>query len=460
MNVSIVGTGYVGLTLAATLATVGHKVYCIDIDESKINTIKSGKSFFYEPGLDYFVKTGIESGNLNPTTKYEEAIPDSEIAIICVGTPTTDNGDVDIRYVHQATNQIAALMKDGLIIVQKSTVPVGTGRTMEQILEKSNKKFSVVSCPEFLAEGTAVIDTLEVDRFVVGGDDESAKQTVIQLFKSIDDYAKSVDFSKFDEFASIYSSSNYQKRKTDFKDKVISIGLESAELIKVTANAFLATKISFANSISRLCDISKANVIEVLDGIGRDERIGRSFLYAGLGWGGGCFPKDTAGLLNYAKKNNFDFPVLQGAIKTNDDQIEYTFQKVKSILKNEFTGKTISILGLSFKPGTSDVRMSPAIRLIKKLVDFDCTIKAYDPRAVEEAKKELIYPNVIFSDSIEECTKSSDLLILATEWPEFVNYDYSSLLPSLSNAVIFDARNRLNRKTLESLGYQYFSLGK
>ena len=277
MVISIIGTGYVGLTTAAILATIGHKVYCVDVNKNKLNIIKTGKSFFYEPGLDYFIKKGIESGNLIPTLSYKESVPTSEIAMICVGTPTLENMEVDLTYIFQATQNIGKYMKDDLIIIQKSTVPVGTGREMEKQLKTFNKNFSIVSCPEFLSEATAVIDTLEVNRFVVGGDSYEAKKKVIKCFKTIDDYAKTISFNNFNEYANLYRKDNYKARRVDFKKKVISIGLESAELIKVTANAFLATKISFANSIARLCDFTGANIDEVMEGIGRDDRIVQSF---------------------------------------------------------------------------------------------------------------------------------------------------------------------------------------
>ena len=459
MVISIIGAGYVGLTTSAVLAATGHKVYCIDVDSKKIETIKSGKSFFFEPGLDYFVKKGIDSGNLIPTLSYEESIPESEMIMICVGTPTNKDLEVDISYVIQATELVGKYMKDETIIIQKSTVPVGTGRKMEKILKTFKKEFYLVSCPEFLSEGTAVLDTLEVNRYVIGGDNIGAKNKVAKLFKTVDDYAKTIDFNQFSEYANLYRNEDYQSRKTPFAKKVLSISLESAELIKVTANAFLATKISFANSIARLCDVTGANIDEVMDGIGRDDRIGRSFLYAGLGWGGGCFPKDTAGLVSFSKKNDFDFPLLAGAIKTNFEQIDYVLEIIKDNLKGNFSQKVVAVLGLSFKPGTSDIRMSPALSLIKKMSNLKIKIKTFDPKAMDEVKEELNLKDVYYGKDVYDALEGADIIVLVTQWPEFKSIDFSKIRQVKKTQVLIDGRNLFNRKKIESLGFKYIGIG-
>ena len=462
MIISVIGTGYVGLTTGAILAAVGHKVYCVDIDAHKLEVIRSGRSFFYEPGLDFFVAQGIKTNKLIPTLSYKEAISQSEIAMICVGTPTKENMEVDVSYVMDATKEIGKNMKDGMIIIQKSTVPVGTGREMEKLLQGFNKKFNLVSCPEFLSEGTAVIDTLNVNRFVVGGDNENAKKKVIKLFKTIDDYARTIDLKEYSEYENLFKTKGSGTRNVSFSQKVLSISLESAELIKVTANAFLATKISFANSIARLCDVTGANIDEVMEGIGRDERIGRSFLYAGLGWGGGCFPKDTMGLVSFSKKNNFDFPLLSGAIKTNSEQINYIAKIINKINPNKKHPENcnIAVLGLAFKPGTSDVRISPPIALIKELSKDNKHITVYDPQATEEAKKELKNIPISYADSSIQCCANADIIILATQWPEFVKMDFTKIRDNKKEQFIIDARNSLNRGKLESLGFHYIGIGR
>jgi UDPglucose 6-dehydrogenase len=322
-----------------------------------------------------------------------------------------------------------------------------------------------------------------VNRFVAGGDDENAKDKVIKLFKTVDDYAKEINLEDFSEFAGLYQNIDYQNREIPFSKKVLSISLESAELIKVTANAFLATKISFANSIARLCDVTGANIDEVMDGIGRDERIGRSFLYAGLGWGGGCFPKDTAGLLSFSKKNNFDFPMLAGVIKTNFEQVDFVADIVTNIIKNDIGQDpekvTISVLGLSFKPGTSDIRMSPPISLIKKLLTGTrATIKVFDPKAMEEAHKEFndgkssktdgkkseanidLNRKVVFCADAYSALQDTDIVIIGTQWPEFKKIDFARIRDKSKDQYFIDARNLYSKKIIEDLGFKYKGIGR
>ncbi|MDD3646981.1 MAG: UDP-glucose/GDP-mannose dehydrogenase family protein [Candidatus Dojkabacteria bacterium] len=461
MTVSIVGTGYVGLTTGAVLAAAGNKVYCIDVDAKKIETIQSGKSHFYEPGLDKLIAEGIKSKKLIPTTRYRNAIPYSDIAIICVGTPSKGDGSVDLSYIYSAGISIHQYMKDELVIAQKSTVPVGTGRKLERILRNGNKskKFNVVSCPEFLAEGSAVFDTLNMDRIVVGGDSEKAKQKMITLLESIDKFSSKINTKELTKYSTVYKNKVIYHNKTPFKDRVISVGLESAELIKVTANAFLTTKISFANSIARICDQTGADILEVMEGVGRDERIGKAFLYAGLGWGGGCFPKDTAGLIYHADEVGFDFKILKAVVDLNNSQVLYVIRKVHKILGADLEGKKISVLGLSFKPGTSDVRISPSIRLVNNLIRKGAKVTVYDPKALQEAKAD-IDGSVHYANNVDEAVKGSELAILATDWPELVDIDFKKLKKIFKRPNLLDARNKWDKEQAIKFGYKYFGIGR
>ncbi|MBN2101028.1 UDP-glucose/GDP-mannose dehydrogenase family protein [Candidatus Dojkabacteria bacterium] len=459
MNISIVGTGYVGLTTGALLAAAGNKVYCIDVDPNKINVVKKGKSHFYEQGLDQFVKKTVDEGSLIPTLSYEKSIPDSEVAIICVGTPSKGDGSVDLSYVYNSTESIARNMKNGTIIVQKSTVPVGTGRRLQKIISRVGKKGSVVSCPEFLAEGSAVFDSLNMDRFVIGSESEPAKQKVIKLFQSLDDYSRTLDLESFDEFATIYNKKLSKFTDIPFEDRIYSMSLESAELVKVSANSFLTTKISFANSIAKICDKVGADINEVMDGIGADHRIGRAFLYAGLGWGGGCFPKDTAGLVYSAEEQGVDFKLLKSVVDVNNAQILYVVRKAKEMLKGELENKIITVLGLSFKPGTSDIRISPSIKLVKNLTYNHAKIRVYDPKAMENTEQEL-NNDVYFAKDIEDALRGTELAILATEWPEFIEMDFSSLKKFFKTPNLLDARNRWPKEKVKKLGFSYSGIGR
>ncbi len=461
MNTTIVGTGYVGLTTGALLACAGHKVYCLDIDKEKLDVIRSGRSYFYEPGLDTFVKEGIETGNLIPTDSYQDSIPNSEIAIISVGTPSKEDGSTDLSYIESAFDSIAQHMNENLIIVQKSTVPVGTGENMiQRVKEKSNKNFELVSCPEFLSEGTAVFDTLNIDRFVVGGKSDVAKKKVISLFKSIDDLAKETDLDQLSEFSSIYRNKVEKYIDKDFAERVISMDLESAEMVKVTANSFLAMKISFANSIARICDLTGADVTKVMEAVGEDERIGKSFLYAGLGWGGGCFPKDVSGLYQFAEQKGFDFGLLKQTQKVNAQQVRFASKKVEDIIsQNNIEDPVVGILGLAFKPGTSDVRESQSIKLANKLAKQDYQVRVSDPQSIEESRGKLD-PKISIYDKVEDLIYGVDILILGTDWPVYTNLDFEKYQDKFRNKYLIDGRNRWDKTKLKKLGFVYKGVGK
>lgn len=459
MNISIVGTGYVGLTTGVLLALAGNKVFCIDVDKKKLEIIKSGKSFFYEPGLDSLVKKAINNKKLIPTLSYEESIPESDVVIIAVGTPSNPDGSVDLSFIFSALESIAKNMTKKIIVVQKSTVPVGTGRKIEEFFKSRDKEVDVVSCPEFLSEGSAVIDSINMDRFIVGGDSDNAKQKIAKLFQGIDELNKELDIEDYLEYASIYKKKHQLFFETPFKDRVIFMDLESAEMVKVTANAFLAMKISFANSIARICDRSGADINQVMDGIGMDHRINRAFLYAGLGWGGGCFPKDTAGLIKFADENGFDFNILKAVVESNSDQINFVTQKAKDILNHNLNGKTIAVLGLAFKPGTSDIRSSLSIKLVQNLLQFNAKLRVIDPKAQEGARS-MLGDTVHYGKNIEDTLKDAELIILATEWPEFVELDFSRYRNILKSNKILDARNKLDKKKLVKQGFEYYGIGR
>lgn len=458
--ISIIGTGYVGLTTAAVLANAGYKVYTIDIDEDKINTIKKGKSYFYEVGLDKFVKRGIESGNLIPTTSYKESIPNSTIVFSCVGTPDKEDGSPNLDFIYAAAESFSKYAKNGVIYVQKSTVPVGTGKALMKFIKEKNPelKLSYVSNPEFLAESSALFDTLNMDRIVVGGDDKESIERVVGLYRSIDKLSSETNLEEIAEFAGTYKNKVEKFANGNFEDRVVRTSLESAELIKVTANACLALKISFANSIALLCDKTGADVNEVMDGVGMDHRIGRAFLYAGLGWGGGCFPKDVSGLISVSEEYDVDPKIMKAAVWTNDEMSEFVVGKLKEKFKT-LDKLSIAVLGLAFKPGTSDVRKSPSIKLANKLVGVGIKVRAYDPEAMEEARQKL-NEKVGLLESLEDVVRDADVIILATEWPEFINADYGKIKELMKGNLIIDARNRFDKEALKEMGFEYVGVGR
>lgn len=452
--ITVVGAGYVGVTTASVLANSGYKTYLLDTDENKINKLKSKQAPFYEAGLDDFIDRGITIGNLIPTVSYEEAIQNSSIVFICVGTPSDEDGASNLSYVFNSIETIIKTTTHDLILVQKSTVPVETGKNIKKIIKENNSrqlKINLISCPEFLREASAVFDTLFFDRLVISNEDKESTDRVIDLYKNIDSFSKIVDYQKLSGYAFSNRNKKYIETLPKFEDRIIKTeAIESAELIKVTANSFLALKISFANNVARLCDKVGANSTEVMDGIGHDNRIGRSFLYPGLGFSGGCFPKDISGMINTANEHEVRFGILEEVIDINRGQINIATNKIKELI-GDLENKTITILGLSFKPGTSDIRKAQSIYLIKRLLKQGAIIKAFDPRAINEAKKELNDKNLTYTDSIESACENSNCIVIATEWNEFINFDYSTL--QCRNVV--DCRNCLNKKALEEKGFNY-----
>lgn len=460
MNISIIGTGYLGLTTGAVLAASGHTVYCVDINPEVIEKVKAGIPHFYEPGLEELVKEQVlNTKRLIPTLDYTEAIPNSDISFICVDTPSDEDGNLSTRAAEAASKTIAKNMNDEHIIVMKSTVPVGTEIKIKNLIkETTSTNFYYASNPEFLSEGASVIMTFLPDHLVIGSDNDEIFNKIYSLFEQVDEYAReNVDLSLNTINETYRSKFDFKK---PFKERVVRTSIPSAELIKVTANSFLAMKISFANAIARVADKTGANVNEVMTGIGADPRIGRDFLYAGLGWGGGCFPKDVKGLIKNAKDVGFDFNLLKEVENINEEQVEYVSEKAQKIFNKETKNKTVSVLGLSFKPGTNDIRVSPSIRLVRELSNYFHTVKVFDPKANNEAKEELNeLDNIVYAQSVKEVSEKSDLIILATDWPEFITLDLSTIKNLVNSPNILDARNRWNQNKIESLGFNYSGIG-
>jgi UDPglucose 6-dehydrogenase len=450
LNISVIGSGYVGTTLSAILANAGYHTFALDIDQHKVDVINSGKSFFYEVGLDQLIANSINSGSLKATTDYESAIANSQVIFLSVGTPDNPDGSPDLSYVFGAVQTAIPFLQDGVIFAQRSTVPVGTGKQIIALIktQRPELKFSYVSNPEFLAESSAVLDSLKPSRVVIGSDDESAIKTMQSIYTAINHFATTLNMADYTEFAAIYNTESH-----DIPLKFIVTKMESAEMIKVSANAFLALKISYANSIAKLSDAFGADITEVMDGIGADKRIGRSFLYAGLGYGGGCFPKDVSGLKATFESQGLTAPILAGQTEVNDSMADYVISKIDKLMNID----TIAVLGLAFKPGTSDCRKSPAIKLVNKLLHKFPTVKVFDPMAMVEAKQ-TVSSRAVFTNSTAECIQDADLVILATEWPEFANFDWSTA--QLKQKNIIDARNRLDKHRLQALGYNYQGIGR
>ena len=427
-KITIIGTGYVGLTTGVCLAYLGHKVICVDKDLAKIEKLKKAIIPIYEPGLAAILKQ--HKKNIRFTTNLKEAVKESEVIFMAVGTPSRKDGSIDMSQFKEATRSIAKLLNDYKIIVNKSTVPVGTGSWTEQEIKKYYKKdFSVVSNPEFLREGSALKDFLEPDRIVIGVDDNKAKAIMLD----------------------IYSSIKAPKLTTDVK---------SAEMIKYAANAFLATKISFINEIANICEKTGSDVKKISEGIGLDKRIGHKFLDAGIGYGGSCFPKDIDGLISIANDHKYDFKLLNAVVGVNANQQKIFIQKIKEAIKKA-KGNTVCIWGLSFKPNTDDIRKSPAVEVIKQLQKADCRIQAYDPIAVENTKKELLNKkNIKFCQSALEAAKNADVLALLTEWPEFSELDLKKVKSLMRNHYFLDGRNQFEPREMEEIGFCYKGIGR
>ena len=444
-TVTVLGAGYVGLTTAALLSSAGYTVYIVEPNQERLSAIRKGRSFFYEQGLDPIIKSGVENKRLLPTSSYEDSVSKSSLIFSAVGTPDLPDGSSNLTYVLQAANQAAALMKPGSIFIQKSTVPVGTGRKIQDQFEKRVNNVSYVSNPEFLREGTALYDTLYFDRVVVGGDNTKANDEILSVYRNLE--SNRADIAKNAGVTPLARTGDY-----------VSVSLESAELIKVTSNAFLALKISFSNSIALLSDSVGADIVEVMDAVGADERIGRAFLNAGRGYGGGCFPKDVSGLIASGHDHGVNLSIMQSVHDINLSMPAYVIEKLLTKV-GTLEGKSVAVLGLSFKPGTSDARKSPGVTIANLLIEQGVRVKAFDPKAIEEARQ-LLHESVILTDSWQAASKGSDVIIVATAWDEFVSITAREYKDQSSGAVVFDAVNALDKSALQTGGVGYIGVGR
>lgn len=435
MKIIVVGTGYVGLVTGACLADVGISVTCVDINQEKIKALKNGEIPIYEPGLDKIVERNIKAQRLNFTTHLSENIQDANAIFIAVGTPPDKEGNADLQYVKAVAKEIGENMQDYLVVVTKSTVPVGTSqlikKTIEEQLEKRNSpiEFDVASNPEFLKEGAAIDDFMKPDRVVIGVENDRAKNMLEKIYKP-------------------FQLNGY---------RIIYMDVTSAELTKYTANAMLATRISFMNDIANICEKVGANINQIRAGIGADPRIGKKFLYAGLGYGGSCFPKDVKALIKTGEELNHPLRILQAVDDVNQDQKRVLFHKISKAFKN-LKGKTIAVWGLSFKPNTDDLREAPAIDLIHDLVKSGVRVRAVDPVAAHEAKK-ILPAEVEYCEDVYTSAQGADAIALVTEWNQFRFPNWGKLKKMMNDSHIFDGRNIYDLELIESKGFTYHGIG-
>jgi UDPglucose 6-dehydrogenase len=446
-TITILGTGYVGLTTAALFAAAGMKTYVVDPNPGRLESVRNGKSFFYEEGLDPVIAGGVEKGLLIPTPSYEESVPNSDFVISSVGTPDNPDGSSNLSYIFAAATEAAKYLKPEAIYVQKSTVPVGTGSKVKELFAKADVSAAYVSNPEFLRESTALRDSLWFDRIVVGGDNSEALEKVMSVYRIVE--------KARDDIAALAGIEPPEQQPVG---RYITVNLESAELIKVVSNAFLALKISFANSIAVLADKVGADVVEVMDAVGADTRIGRSFLNAGRGYGGGCFPKDVSGLIAAGLEQGVNLEIMRAAQAINETMPGYIVEKLQDALGGSLNGRTIAVLGLAFKAGTSDARRSPGVAFANSLARGGAHVVAFDPQANEEAAPMLKDTKV--ASTIEEAIEGADAVIVATDWPEFLAYTPQQYAAKLSGKIFVDAMNRFDIPAVTAAGLQYTGVGR
>ncbi len=429
-KICVIGTGYVGLVTGTCFADLGNEVICLDIDHERIASLKAGQMPIYEPGLEQLVKQNVAAERLFFTTDYAMALKDAEYAFIAVGTPSGNDGEADLRYVRSAAEAIADHVKNAILVINKSTVPVGTGDWVADVINRRRHgkalNFSVVSNPEFLREGSAINDFMNPDRVVLGSEDQSAADRVAQLYQPL-------------------------------RCTIMTTDLRTAEMIKYASNAFLATRISFINEIANICEELGADVREVARGMGLDKRIGPQFLDAGLGWGGSCFPKDVKALEHMAVLHGTQPQLLQAVMEINRNQRRRAVMKLRKSLKT-LNEKTIGVLGIAFKPNTDDIRDAAAIELIHLLQNEGAQIKAYDPQAMENASH--VLKNVVLCENPYQVAEGADALVLATEWNEFKQLDFKKLKSIMKQAVILDGRNLWDASALKDLGFTYMGIGR
>ncbi len=433
MKIAVVGTGYVGLVTGTCFAETGNHVTCVDINEDKINRMKAGEVPIYEPGLEDLFHRNTEEGRLNFTTSLSEGIKGAKVIFLALPTPPGENGSADLKYILQVAKDLGPLITEYTVIIDKSTVPVGTSELVHQVIEKnaSPNLFDVVSNPEFLREGVAVEDFMKPDRVVIGTESDQAKEILNRLY------------------APLVRQGN----------PIIFMDERSAEMTKYAANAFLATKITFMNEIANLCELVGANVDDIRRGIGTDSRIGKRFLFAGIGYGGSCFPKDVQALAKTSEENNYQFHILDSVMRVNEKQKTKLIPVIKNHFNNDLAGKTIGIWGLAFKPYTDDIREAPALYNIEHLLELGCKINVYDPEAMPNVK-EILGDSVTYSKNPYEAIENADALLIVTEWPQFRTPDFERMESLLKNKVIFDGRNLYEMAQMKELGYTYYSIGR
>ena len=446
MRVCVIGTGYVGLVTGVCLSHIGHHVICVDNNEEKVQLMKSGQSPIYEPGLSDLMKSSMESGNLEFTSDIGAGVAHGDILFIAVGTPALPTGESDTRYVEAVARSIGENLNGGYkVIVNKSTVPIGSGDWVRMIVldglaeRKGDASFDVVSNPEFLREGSAVYDTFNPDRIVLGSDSEKALGMMKDLYEPI-----------------------VARKFADEKDAdlvpVVTTDLSSAEMVKYASNAFLATKISFINEVANICDRVGADVTQVASGIGLDSRIGSKFLQAGIGWGGSCFPKDVSALVHTADDYGYEAELLKATINVNTRQRLLTVEKLQQVLKI-LKGKTVGLLGLTFKPDTDDMRDAPSLIMIENLNRLGAKVKAYDPIVSQSGVSQGLSGVIVETDP-ERLADGCDALVLVTDWKKFKDLDYAKMASLMNAPVMIDGRNFLDQKVLENAGFQYIGIGR
>ena len=432
MKIAVVGTGYVGLVTGTCFAETGNDVTCVDIDKKKVEKLSSGTITIYEPGLEKLFLRNVKEERLRFTTSLSEGIRDAEIVFLALPTPPGEDGSADLKYILGVARDLGELMTDYKVIVDKSTVPVGTAEKVYAAIAKAYVgDFDVVSNPEFLREGVAVEDFMKPDRVVIGAASERARKVMGELY------------------APFVRSGN----------PIIYMDVRSAELTKYAANSFLATKISFMNEVAQLCERLGADVDMVRRGIGSDDRIGKRFLFPGIGYGGSCFPKDVQALVKSSKEVEYDFQILNAVMDVNEKQKLHLLPKVKKYFKNNLKGKRFALWGLAFKPNTDDIREAPALYIIDELIKEGATVCAYDPEAVNNVRA-LLGDKIQYADNQYDCLEGADALVIATEWNEFRTPNFLKIVTALKNKVIFDGRNLFETDAIKELGFYYESVGR
>ncbi|MEC0233113.1 UDP-glucose/GDP-mannose dehydrogenase family protein [Paenibacillus kribbensis] len=429
MKLAVIGTGYVGLVSGVCFAHKGNEVICVDLEQYKIDMLNRAESPIYEPGIEELISLNLEAGRLEFTSNLADAVRRSDIVILAVGTPSLANGEANLSYIEQAAADVGKAMNGYKIIMTKSTVPVGTNEKIKDVVSHhTNYSFDIVSAPEFLREGSAINDTLHPDRVIIGLDNAGLRETMVTLHQV-------------------------------FTDKIYVTDIRSAEMIKYASNAFLATKISFINEIANICEKVGADVTCVADGMGMDKRIGSSFLQAGIGYGGSCFPKDTNALIQIAGNVDYEFKLLKSVVEVNTDQRFMIVSKLRESL-GQLHGVPIGIWGLAFKPNTDDIREAPALEIVETLIQAGAIVKLYDPIAMDKFKERVNHPNIVWCSSPQQAAEGSDAVCLLTDWEEFKKVDLVQLSSVLRKPVLIDGRNVFTEDQIQSSGLEYYSVGR